>query len=104
MVSYPEGRARSGLFGPFASAWQGPSWTASRVELPSPKQYRSISMTKHILAAFSALTMLSPALLHAEEAAIEVQVVDAMNKVFGAQNDFRATHAKGLVAEGTFRG
>jgi catalase len=40
----------------------------------------------------------------AEEQNVEVQVVDAMNKVFGAHPGFRAIHAKGVVVEGSFRG
>jgi catalase len=35
---------------------------------------------------------------------VQVQVVDAMNKVFGAHPGFRAFHAKGVVVEGSFRG
>ncbi len=34
---------------------------------------------------------------------IEVQIVDALNKVYGVHPGFRANHAKGIVAEGTFK-
>ena len=38
----------------------------------------------------------------AQDAALETQIVDAMNKVYGVHPGFRANHAKGVVAEGTF--
>jgi len=38
----------------------------------------------------------------AEDQPIEQQLVDAMNKVFGVHPGFRANHAKGVVAEGSF--
>jgi hypothetical protein len=39
-----------------------------------------------------------PAIARAEDQPIEVQLVDAMNKVFGVHPGFRANHAKGIVA------
>ena len=39
----------------------------------------------------------------AQDAALETQIVDAMNKVYGVHPGFRANHAKGVVAEGTFK-
>jgi len=33
---------------------------------------------------------------------LETQIVDAMNKAYGVHPGFRANHAKGVVAEGTF--
>jgi catalase len=39
----------------------------------------------------------------AQDAVLETQIVDAMNKVNGVHPGFRANHAKGIVAEGTFR-
>jgi catalase len=39
----------------------------------------------------------------ADEAPVEVQIVDVMNKLFGAHPGFRANHAKGVVAEGSFK-
>ena len=40
----------------------------------------------------------------ADEKQIAEQIVDAMNKVFGAQKGgFRANHAKGIVVEGSFK-
>jgi catalase len=38
----------------------------------------------------------------AQDAALETQIVDAMNKVYGVHPGFRANHTKGVVAEGTF--
>jgi hypothetical protein len=37
----------------------------------------------------------------AQDAALETQIVDAMNKVYGVHPGFRANHAKGVVTEGT---
>lgn len=45
-----------------------------------------------------------PGFARAQDRTIEEEVVDAMNKVFGVHPGFRATHAKGLVVEGRFRG
>lgn len=39
----------------------------------------------------------------AQDAALETQLVDAMNKVYGVHPGSRANHAKGVVAEGTFK-
>jgi catalase len=39
----------------------------------------------------------------AQDAALETQLVDAMNKVYGVHPGFRANRAKGVVAEGTFK-
>jgi len=39
----------------------------------------------------------------AEEAPMAVQIVDAMNKLFGMHAGFRANHAKGVVVEGSFK-
>ena len=45
--------------------------------------------------------MTAPAL--AEEESLPDQIVDALNKADGAFPGYRATHAKGLVAEGNFK-
>lgn len=59
-------------------------------------------MGKHkLLAALTVLTIASPA-VRAEDQPIEVQIVDAMNKLWGAHPGFRANHAKGVVVEGSF--
>lgn len=39
----------------------------------------------------------------ADEAPLSVQIVDALNKVWGAHPGFRANHAKGVVVEGSFK-
>jgi catalase len=44
-----------------------------------------------------------PLPLRAADQPIEVQVVDALNKVFGKHPGFRANHAKGVVVEGSFK-
>ncbi|ANY82758.1 catalase (plasmid) [Microvirga ossetica] len=50
------------------------------------------------------LTVAVPSLGWAQEQPVEIQVVDAMNKVFGSHPGFRAFHAKGIVFEGSFKG
>jgi catalase len=57
-----------------------------------------------VLAAMMmfAITAAAPARA-ADDDPIEVQVVDALNTVFGAHPGFRANHAKGIVAEGSFQ-
>jgi catalase len=55
-----------------------------------------------LLAALTVFALASSTHLQADDTSIEVQLVDAMNKVFGAHPGFRANHAKGLVAEGSF--
>jgi len=42
--------------------------------------------------------------IRAEDQPIEQQLIDAMSKVFGIHPGFRANHAKGIVAEGSFTG
>jgi catalase len=44
-----------------------------------------------------------PGIIRAEDQPIEVQLVDAMNKLFGVHPGFRANHAKGIVVEGSFK-
>jgi catalase len=61
-------------------------------------------MTAIKLLMVLATLVLVPTAVWAEDQDVEVQVVDAMNKVFGAHPGFRATHAKGVVVEGSFRG
>jgi catalase len=59
-------------------------------------------MRKHkMLAALAVLAIASPA-IGAEDQPIEVQIVDAMNKLWGMHPGFRANHAKGVVVEGSF--
>jgi catalase len=59
-------------------------------------------MRKHkLLAALAVFAFASPA-VGADEQPIEIQIVDAMNKLFGTHPGFRANHAKGVVVEGNF--
>jgi catalase len=56
-----------------------------------------------LLIGLAALVLV-PTSVRAEDQNVEVQVVDAMNNVFGAHPGFRAIHAKGVVVQGSFRG
>jgi catalase len=59
-------------------------------------------MRKHkLLAALAVLAFTSPA-VGADDQPTEIQIVDAMNKLFGMHPGFRANHAKGLLVEGSF--
>jgi catalase len=53
------------------------------------------------VVALMALGCSAPAL--AEDAPVEVQIIDTMNKLFGVHPGYRANHAKGIVAEGNFK-
>ena len=61
-------------------------------------------MNKKLCIGVVALLCAAPALAWAQEFPVESGVIDAMNKVFGVHPGFRATHAKGIVVEGSFRG
>lgn len=56
------------------------------------------------LARVAALTCLTVAMqpARADETPVPEQIVDAMNQLFGKHAGFRANHAKGIVAEGSF--
>jgi catalase len=53
--------------------------------------------------ALGMLAFASPGLARADDRPIEVQIVDAMNELFGSHPGFRANHAKGIVVEGSFK-
>jgi catalase len=57
---------------------------------------------KHV-AALVAFGLALPAVTRAQDAPVEEQIVNQMNKVFGVHAGFRANHAKGVVAEGKFK-
>jgi catalase len=57
--------------------------------------------TATVLLTLSAATV-SPRQAAAEEPAIEEQLVDALQALFGKHPGMRANHAKGIVAEGQF--
>jgi catalase len=55
-----------------------------------------------LLIALGVLGILAGPAAWADDAAPEVQAVDALNKAFGQHPGFRPNHAKGIVAEGHF--
>ena len=60
--------------------------------------------TKYLLVAAGLLALGTATPLRAEDTPpLEVQIVDVMNKLFGVHAGYRANHAKGIVAEGTFK-
>ena len=61
--------------------------------------------TKPLVAALLASASLGMAAsAAAQEAPLTTQIVDALNKIYGSHPGFRANHAKGVVAEGHFKG
>lgn len=60
-------------------------------------------MKKHLLFVAVAAGLFCTDAARAEEAPLAVQIVDAMNKLFGVHPGFRANHAKGVVVEGNFK-
>jgi catalase len=60
--------------------------------------------TKTLRAGLVAGILIAPlGTLGAQEAGVETQLVDAMNKLWGVHAGFRANHAKGIVVTGTFK-
>jgi len=57
----------------------------------------------HLLPVLAICALAAPLAARADEPSVEVQIVDAMNKLFGVHPGFRANHAKGVVVEGRFR-
>jgi catalase len=58
---------------------------------------------KLLLAALVVPVLALPASLRADDDTVEVEIVNAMNKIWGSHAGFRANHAKGVVAEGSFK-
>jgi catalase len=56
-----------------------------------------------ILLGLVAAAIALPCLARADELPPEVQAVDALNKAFGKHPGLRANHAKGVMAEGSFK-
>ena len=54
------------------------------------------------LAAFATLALAVQSPAWADEAPVPERIVDTMNQLFGRHAGFRANHAKGIVAEGSF--
>ncbi|HEX5326070.1 MAG TPA: catalase family peroxidase [Acetobacteraceae bacterium] len=55
------------------------------------------------LAILAVISIMTPGLARADDQPLAIQLVDALNKVFGVHPGFRANHAKGIVAEGSFK-
>ncbi|CCD86329.1 putative catalase, homologous to the Protein srpA precursor [Bradyrhizobium sp. ORS 285] len=60
-------------------------------------------MTRRLAATLAGFALAMPTIALAQDAPIEEQLVNAMNKVFGVHAGFRANHAKGVVVEGKFK-
>jgi catalase len=56
-----------------------------------------------LLAMLAMLSIASLGPVRGDDQPVETQIVDAMNKLWGAHPGFRANHAKGAVVEGSFR-
>jgi catalase len=56
-----------------------------------------------VVAALVGLGLALPGVALAQDQALEEQIVNAMNKLFGVHPGFRANHAKGVVVEGSFK-
>jgi catalase len=62
-------------------------------------------MFKHksrLAVAIAAASLLTSATALADDASLTTQIVDTFYKVYGTHPGFRADHAKGVVAEGSF--
>ena len=53
-------------------------------------------------AAATMLVLVAGPVARADEVPVPEQIVDTMNQLFGRHPGFRANHAKGIVAEGSF--
>ena len=60
-------------------------------------------MRYQLAFALVAVGLAWPNVVRSEDQPLEVQIVDALNKAFGAHSGFRANHAKGIVVEGNFK-
>src|SRR4051812_47010152 len=69
----------------------------------SPLEETPLMMNRNLVAALVTFGLALPAVTRAQDAPVEEQIVDQMNKVFGVHAGFRANHAKGVVAEGKFK-
>ena len=59
-------------------------------------------MIRNMLAAALTIAAIACAAARADDAPVTTQIVDALNKHYGVHPGFRANHAKGIVAEGSF--
>ena len=60
-------------------------------------------INRMLVAALIGSALALPTVTRAQDAPVEEQIVNQMNKVFGVHAGFRANHAKGVVAEGKFK-
>ncbi|MDB5986000.1 MAG: catalase [Nevskia sp.] len=60
-------------------------------------------MKNLLIGLTSALAVLGPQTIVADDAPVPTQIVDVMNKIYGVHAGFRANHAKGVVVEGSFK-
>ena len=58
---------------------------------------------KFAVAVAALMTAAVSGLASADDAPVPTQIVDTMNKIYGPHPGFRANHAKGVVAEGSFK-
>jgi catalase len=59
---------------------------------------------KHLAGSLaSVVALVASASVAADDTPVTTQIVDVMNKVYGVHPGFRANHAKGVVAEGSFK-
>ena len=63
----------------------------------------SVAMKHFAKSLASAIALVVSASVAADDTPVTTQVVDALNKVYGVHPGFRANHAKGVVAEGSFK-
>jgi catalase len=56
-----------------------------------------------LMSTCTSLAIFSPVQARADDAAVETQLIDTMNKLFGVHPGVRANHTKGVVAEGHFK-
>jgi catalase len=56
-----------------------------------------------VLALLAGVGVALPEIARSDDQPVEIQIVDALNKLFGKHPGFRANHAKGVVVEGSFK-
>ena len=73
---------------------------AARIE----RNGRIMTLTRHMLAAALAATIAVTVQnwVRAEDSQMDTEIVDALNTRYGVHPGYRANHAKGIVAEGSF--
>ena len=59
--------------------------------------------THKLLTVLTAFGLAWTGIAAAQDKPLEEQLVDALTKVFGSYSGFRSNHAKGIVAEGSFK-